>query len=294
MSRTSAPRPPWRRRRSWAWVRLTRPIALVAATATVVGFAFIAEAGSPNWHETLRIGIAMAALVAAAAVYNDVLDSPHDRQVHLWRPVASDLVGTEEALRLAAVLGLVALAVAGSLGWRSFLLFAVGLLAAFIYSASLKRTAFSWVPFTLAFMLVPIWVYDALGRFDDVLWWSIPVGGTGGLAFYLAYKLPDYERDDVDGWRDLLHLATIDAAVPLAWAAIATFLIAAVASANVENLRAEWLIPPAALALTFSSIVMLALLIRVTEKRLLVQRWLTGFSVITMTIGWLGSITPGL
>ena len=70
MSRTSVPRPPWRRRRSWAWVRLTRPIALVAATATVVGFAFIAEAGSPNWHETLRIGIAMAALVAAAAVYN--------------------------------------------------------------------------------------------------------------------------------------------------------------------------------------------------------------------------------
>ena len=294
MLRTSEPRIPWRRRQGGAWLRLVRPVAVIAATATVIGFAFIAEAGTPNWHATLRIGVALAALMAASAVYNDVLDFPHDRQVHLWRPVASDLIGSSAALRLAAVLGLVALAVAGSLGWRPFLLFAVGFLAALVYSISLKRTAFSWVPFSLAFALLPLWVYEALHRFDSVLWWSLPVGGTAGLAFYLAYKLPDYERDDVDSWRDLLHLATIDVAVPLAWAATAAFLIVTVASANVENLRAEWLVPPAALTLTGSLLVMAALLLRVTEKRLIVQRWWTGFVVIAMTIGWLGSITPEL
>jgi len=294
MSGPFEPRIPWRRRRRWAWLRLIRPLALVTTAATAVGFAFIAEAGTPEWHEAVRIGVAMAALIAAAAIYNDVFDFPHDRQVHLWRPVASDLVGAEEALRFAALFGVVALVVAGSLGWRSFLLFAVGFLAALMYSAFLKRTVFSWIPFALAFALLPIWVYDALDRFDDVLWWSIPVGATGGLAFYLAYKLPDYERDDVDSWRDLPHWATIDVAVPLAWAAMATFLIAAVASANIENLRAEWLVPSAALALTSSLLVMAALLIRVTERRLLVQRWLTGVAVIAMAIGWLGSITPGL
>ncbi len=292
MAATPEPRSPLRRRPAWAWLRLVRPLALAAGVATAVGFAFIAAGGEPNWHQTLRIGLAFAALLASAAALNDAADAPHDKTAHLWRPIPSGFISADQALRLALVLGALAFALAGSLGWRPLLIFAVGLLAALLYTTALKRTVLSWLPFSLAFALLPIWVYDALDRFDDVLWWSFPVGFAGGLAFYLAYKLPDFERDDQDGERNVLHWLTIDFAVPAAWGAMAAYLVVAVASANVQDIRAEWLVPPAAIALTLALGVITALTIRVTERRLLVQRWLTAFAVLALALGWLGSITP--
>lgn len=292
MSSGSPRRLPLRRQPGWAWLRLLRPIALTVATATAVGFAFILEDGSPTWHEALRIGIVMAAVLAFASVMNDILDRHHDRDVYIWRPIPADLVDRDRALRLTQFLAVLAIALAASLGWRPALIAIAGLAAAYLYNVRLKATPFSWVPFALAFALIPVWVAESVDRFDDVLWWSFPVGLSGGLATYIAIKLPDYERDDTDHTRNFLHWLTIDYAVPVAWGAMGAYIVIAVASANIQTIRAEWLVPPAAIAIVLTLGVMVPLFFGVTERKLLAQRWLFSASVVALSFGWLGSIIP--
>lgn len=283
---------PFRRRRGWAWVRLLRPVATLTGTATAVAFAFILEDGTPTWHEALRVGVVMAAVLGSAATLNDILDLDHDRDAHIWRPLPAGLVRSEQAWRLALVLAVVAVAASATLGWRSFLLTTAGLSLAYVYSARLKATPLSWLPLALAFAIVPVWVADSVDRFDDVLWWSLPVGLAGGIAMHLALKLPDYERDDEERSRNVLHWFTIDYALPVTWGAVGVYIVVAVASANIENLRVEWLAPPVAIALSLTLAMMVALSFRVTERRLLVQRWLVGGAVVALSFGWLGSIIP--
>ena len=283
---------PLRRRAAWAWFRLLRPIAALSAAAVVVGFAFILEEGAPVWHEALRIGLSMFAVIAAASAMNDYFDRAHDRDAHIWRPLAADLIAPRAVVLLAAALAIAALAMSASLGWRAFLPMLGGLVCVALYNLQLRRTPFSWLPLAIAFALVPPWVAEAVGRFDAYLWWSLPVGVVGGLAAHVAMKLPDYERDDAPGFRSLMHWMTIDYAVPMTWGFMGAFIVLAVASANFERLRIEWIAPPTAIAVVFTLAMMGASFFGVSERKLVWQRWLFSLAIVGLAIGWLGSIVP--
>ena len=109
---------------------------------------------------------------------------------------------------------------------------------------------------------------------------------------YLLLKLPDYERDDTESGWNVLHWLTIDYAVPAAWGATGVYIAAVVGSANAENLRVGWIAPSAA-TLVFLTLVMIGILFgRVTERRLMIQRWLLSAAIIALAIGWMGSIAP--
>ena len=259
-------------------------------TAIAVGFAFIVGIGSPAWHEVLRVGLVAGALLGAASAFNDAPDAAFDRDAHVWRPIPAGLVSVEQALRLAALLAIVALAVGATLDWRAFLLILVTVVAAYLYSAQLKPSPFAWIAWSVSFALLPLWVAEGVDAFDDVLWWSFPVGLVAGLATYMVIKLPDYERDDHDDARNLLHWMTIDYAVPLSWGAVGALIVVAVASANLEELRPEWIIPTVTVAIVLSLTMMGVLFLGVTERRLVWQRWVLSLAIVAMTLGWLGSI----
>lgn len=282
---------PLRRRRASGWLRLLRPLALLAGTATAVGFAWTLD-GSPAWHEVVRVALVMASTLAAASIFNDAADAEFDHNAHVWRPIPSGLVRVDQAQRAATLAAVVALALAASLDWIALLLVFATLILAYLYSARMRGTYLAWVAWSLSFALAPLWIGEAVGAFDDVLWWSFPVGIVAGLAAYLVIKLPDYERDDVDGARNVLHWLTIDYAVPVTWGALASLIVVAVASANVENLRAEWIIPSATTAIVLELVLMGVLFFGVTERRLVWQRWTLSFAIVAMSIGWLGSIAP--
>ena len=292
MTHPPQPRLPLRRRRGWAHLRLLRPLALLSGVGVVVVLAFIVARGDPVWHETVRLALVIAAVLAAASILNDLIDIPHDRYVYLWRPMPSGLVRVDVAVRLAVLAVLIALILAATLGWRPFVTTVAAIFAAGAYSARFRNTPLSWLPYSVTFALIPPWVAEALDRFDDVLWWSFPVGAMVGLAVHLLLKLPDYERDDTDGTRNVLHWLTIDFAVPVTWGAIGAFIVIAVASANIENLRSEWLVPPAVVLIVLTLGFMTALFLRVTERRLLVQRWVLIPALLALAVGWYGSIVP--
>ena len=194
---------PFRRRRGWAWVRLLRPVATLTGTATAVAFAFILEDGTPTWHEALRVGVVMAAVLGSAATLNDILDLDHDRD-DIWRPPPR-WTGTVRAGMAALVLAVVAVAASATLGWRSFLLTTAGLSLAYVYSARLKATPLSWLPLALAFAIVPRLGGGLRGPLRRRALVVVARGPRRRHRHALALKLPDSERDDEERSRNVLH-----------------------------------------------------------------------------------------
>ena len=283
---------PLRRRPLFAWLRLIRPIASLSTAGVAVIFAVILTRGDPAWDEALRVGLAVFMVLAAASAMNDVIDRHHDRDAHIWRPLPADLIGPRDAMLLAGTFAVAAVAIGASLGERALLPLLAGLAAVGVYNLQLRSTPFSWLPLSIGCALLPPFVAEAVGAFDDYLWWSLPVGVVGGLAAHLAIKLPDYERDDEPGAQSLMHWMTIDYAVPMAWGLMSGFVVIAAVSANIERLRIEWVVPAAAFGIVVTVAMMGWSFWGVTERKLVWQRWLFSLAIIGMAIGWLGSIVP--
>ena len=68
------------------------------------------------------------------------------------------------------------------------------------------------------------------------------------------------------------------------------YIVIAVASANIQGIRVEWIAPPTFMAIVFTLGVIGLSCFGVTERKLILQRWLLSGAVIAVSVGWLGSI----
>jgi 4-hydroxybenzoate polyprenyltransferase len=80
-------------------------------------------------------------------------------------------------------------------GLVSFLMVAVGTGLGLAYSLSLKRSAWSWLPFAVAFPLLPAWIVSIVSPHIDSLWTIFLIGAPVAVAIHLADSLPDIESD---------------------------------------------------------------------------------------------------
>ena len=295
----STAKPPFRRTAVAAWLALLRPATTLVLTLTAAALCLVATHGDADWHTAFRYAVAIGLLSAAAAVLNDLTDRAHDGSTRIWRPLPSGRVALRSAAILAMVLLVGALALSGSLGWRPLAITAAMAAAAMVYSgvqsgtatrASLRGSFFGWAPFALIGVLLPVGAADAADARIEQLWWAVPVGAASGMAAFLLYKLPDYERDDFDGVRSILHWMGIDAALPLSWAGLAGALTLAAASVNVVDGNLAWLIGPL-IYLLLAGLGCIGLLwMQVSERRLMWQRWLLVPGLALLLIGWLGAM----
>ena len=164
------------------------PSLLVAAlTAALIPFAD-ANAGPALY---LTLGGGMLCFQFAIGLVNDVVDREADRQVKPWKAIPRGLVPWRAAAVLAGTLGGAGLVVTSWLPMGAWLVGAAGLGCGLAYDVVLKRTALSWLPFAVAFPLLPAWVFLAADAWDPLLWWAFPLGGMLGLALHLANQAPD-------------------------------------------------------------------------------------------------------
>ena len=189
----------------------------VGLTAALCAVAWTDGAGA--WHEPLRYGVALMLLAAAAAIANDLLDAHRDARVRMWRPIPAATISTTAARVVAILLGAGGLAVAATLGWQPLIVAAALVITGAVYSYAWRGAVGGVAAFALSAVLIPLGA-ALVGGTDSggPIWWVAPVGAATGLAFFIAYKLPEFERDDEDGARNILHWASIDVAVPMAWA----------------------------------------------------------------------------
>ncbi|MEV6412193.1 UbiA family prenyltransferase [Kribbella sp. NPDC051718] len=158
---------------------------------------------------------------------NDAIDAPRDTSVHRNdKPVVLGLVSRRTLWigAISMVVACVPLSLAS--GVLAGLAHLVGVAAAWGYNLGLKSTRISWLPYAVAFGLLPSFV--TLGTADVwAPWWASAATALLGVGAHLANVVPDLADDlatGVTGWpQHLGNLARYAAPLPLA---IATALLA--------------------------------------------------------------------
>jgi 4-hydroxybenzoate polyprenyltransferase len=146
------------------------------------------------------LGLGMLGLQFSIGAANDWFDVDLDALTKPAKPIPASRVTRRGAAVVAFVCGAggLALAAAGA-GPGGFATFAcaLGMLAAgLVYDARLKRTAFSWLPFAVAFPLLPLYSWlGAVGHPPPGASVLLPVAFLAGPTLQLANGLVDAERD---------------------------------------------------------------------------------------------------
>ncbi len=176
-----------------ALVRACHPLPTLAVTVVMTAYAV-----SLGWRGAALIGAIAAVLVGQLSVgwSNDAHDASLDaRSSRTKKPTVS---GDVTARTLWAV-AVIALTLAMALSWMvagpiggSFHVLAV--VMAWAYNLALSRTSWSWLPYAVAFGVMPAFFSWGLDGQPPPLWAPV-VFALVGVSGHLANALPDIEHD---------------------------------------------------------------------------------------------------
>jgi 4-hydroxybenzoate polyprenyltransferase len=179
------------------FIKASHPLPTIAVSLVISAFGW-----SLGWTGLSLLAVFMTILIGQLSVgwSNDAFDVSLDARIgRMSKPtVAQDV--SARALWLAAFTALL-IAIASSwvvAGWLggSFHIFAI--LMAWLYNIRLSRTAWSWLPYALAFGAMPAFLSFGLNDEPPTLW-SVAVFAIIGVSAHLANALPDAESDGAAG-----------------------------------------------------------------------------------------------
>lgn len=170
-------------------------------TAVVTGIV-TALAWRLGWSDLPLMGIAVAVLLGQLSVgwSNDAHDARDDAAAQRAdKPTVTGEVTAATLWRGAAVAGVIACApswtVAGPIGGTFHV---IGIGAGWSYNLVASRTAWAWLPYAIAFPLLPAFLTVGLGDGLPPLWLPV-VFGLLGVAAHLANSVRDLEADEAVG-----------------------------------------------------------------------------------------------
>jgi protoheme IX farnesyltransferase len=171
----------------------------VAMTLLAVG------AGHRGWS-ILGVAAAVGATQLAVGWVNDWLDADRDRVAgRTDKPVAAGAVD-RRTVGLAGLLSALAVPVLGlPFGPAATVCITLVGIFALLYDWPLKSTAFSIVPYLVAFGLLPAFVVVALPGHPAPPVWLVAAGSLLGGGAHFANVLPDLADDAATGVRGLPH-----------------------------------------------------------------------------------------
>lgn len=156
-----------------------------------------------------------AALVTAAVLTgqltigwaNDLLDTGRDRAVgRPDKPLASGELSATTARTALTVAAAACVLLSVSVGWRSALVhLLLGVGSGHAYNLLAKRTAWSWLPYAVAFGSLPAVVTLAGASPHAPPWWWMATAALLGVAAHLLNALPDLADDAATGITGLPH-----------------------------------------------------------------------------------------
>jgi 4-hydroxybenzoate polyprenyltransferase len=191
-----------------ALIALTHPGPSVATVLAALAFLPLLAHGRPPLATVATLGAMLLCQQVAISLHNDYCDRALDTVAKPWRAIPSGAVRPRAVLAGAVLLVLASLALAASISPLEFLLDLIGLAAGLSYNAWLKRTWWSWLPFAIAFPLLPLFGAAAL----DPAHLAAPlvagcflVGAPLAVAIHLADTMPDLTSDLAGGVRGLAH-----------------------------------------------------------------------------------------
>ncbi len=179
------------------------PMPTVAVTAISAGLAALAGLGAARG---LLLVVAILAGQLSIGWSNDSIDAARDRASQRRdKPVASGSV-TPRTVGVAAVIALVVCVIASlGLGWAAGLASIAVAASGWAYNLGLKATALSWLPYAVAFGILPAVATLALPAPSWPAPWAMISGALFGVSAHLANVLPDLTDDAATGVRGFPH-----------------------------------------------------------------------------------------
>lgn len=217
---------------------VARPLALFLAShpgpvvgVTAASAAYALAIGRGGLGST---AVASAVLAGQLSVgwHNDWLDAARDgTAARRDKPIArGDLarstVGIAAGLAAVATVPLSLLS-----GWHAALVHVIAVACAWGYNAGIKATALSFLPFTVSFGLLPVFVSLGRSGAPPGPWWAATAAALLGTGAHFMNALPDLELDAAAGVRGLPHRigkrASLVAAASLLLVASAVLVVGA-------------------------------------------------------------------
>lgn len=160
--------------------------------------------------QPVTLGVLTAAVLSGQLTVgwgNDLLDAGRDRAVgRRDKPLASGAVSRALVLGCLVVAGLACVVLSLLVGWRSGLVhLGLGVASGHAYNLWLKATAWSWLPYAVAFGALPAAVSLAGGSPSWPPVWMVATAALLGVAAHLLNALPDLADDLATGVRGLPH-----------------------------------------------------------------------------------------
>jgi 4-hydroxybenzoate polyprenyltransferase len=171
------------------------PTAAVTTLTTVLA----AAAGVPA---TMLWVLAAAVLSGQLCVgwVNDLVDRDRDRlSGRRDKPLARDALEPRTVGAAATTAGVTCVPLSLAMGTAAGLCHLLAVAAALAYDLGIKRTVWSWLPYALAFGLLPVVVGLVATSGGLPPAWLIAAGALLGVGAHGANVLPDYNRDRTGG-----------------------------------------------------------------------------------------------
>jgi len=185
-------------------LELLHPIPSLLTTLAAVGFAGIFGIDLGDARLWWIAGIMLLVQFSISAL-NEWADADLDRRAGRRRPIPLGLLSRGTALNVAALgaVGAFLLSALSDLGPAALLLVGVGIACGWAYDLWLKPTPLSFLPFAIAFPLMPFWIGLIAGRPLSSLAVLFLGGSPLAAAIHLADAIPDRDRDRLAGLKTL-------------------------------------------------------------------------------------------
>ncbi|WP_199431474.1 UbiA family prenyltransferase [Qaidamihabitans albus] len=186
-----------------ALARACHPAPSLAVTAVATGLAVSAGRTAVG---VLTVAVAVLAGQLSVGWLNDLVDAPRDAEVgRAGKPVAAGEVSP--ATVRTAVFAAAAVAIGFSLpsGPLATVAHVAALTSAWAYDLGVKATAFSVLPYSVSFGLLPAFVTLGLPGQPLPPAWLVGAAASLGAAAHFVNVLPDLADDAATGVRGLPH-----------------------------------------------------------------------------------------
>ena len=187
---------------------MCHPFTSIAVATTTLMFALLIN-GNFSHLQLTALWIAMLLVQFSIGLTNDLFDYDYDTKAKSWKPLVSRLTIRSITWMLVAVFLSIGLLMNLFLSLQAIPFYFVCLAIGLSYNIRLKRTSWSWLPYSLAIPTILMYVYSAKGSFSIDLLWLYLVGMLLGPAMNIANQLQEAEQAYQSGERSLVHVLGI-------------------------------------------------------------------------------------